>query len=124
MEELHVQLTAFNVVPQRLLFIVANGVVRLRRHGCQRLRQRTRRATPRGFRQVMRHGLQYGEVKTTALTVSNVRVGSVCRFGKQEARPDVPLRAATASEPFRKRLRFMPGKTSLWSCECVSRSAK
>ena len=83
MEELHVQLTPFNVVPQRLLFVVADGVVRLRRHGCQRLRQRTRRATPRGFRQVMRHGLQYGEVKTTALAVSNVRVGSVCRFGKQ-----------------------------------------
>jgi hypothetical protein len=41
-----------------------------------------------------------------------------------EARPDVPLRAAIASEPFKKRLRFMPGKTSLWSCECVSRSAK
>ena len=83
MEELHVQLTPFNVVPQRLFFIVADGVIRLRRHGRQRLRQRTRRATPRGFRQVMRHGLQYGEVKPTALTVSDVRVSRICRFGKQ-----------------------------------------
>jgi hypothetical protein len=83
MEELHVELTAFNVVPQRLLFIVADGVIRLRRHGRQRVRQRTRCATPRGFRQVMRHGLQYGEIKTSALTVSNVRVSSECRFGKQ-----------------------------------------
>jgi hypothetical protein len=49
----------------------------------------------------MRHGLQYGEIKTTALTVSNVRVSSVCRLENREARPDVPLRAAIASEPLK-----------------------
>src|SRR5690606_23421577 len=32
MEELHVQLTAFNVVPQRLFLIVPNGVISLWRH--------------------------------------------------------------------------------------------
>lgn len=84
MEELGVQLTAFNVIPQRLLLIVTDGVVRLRRHGGQRFRQRTRRTAPRGFRQIVRHGLQNREIKATALTVGNVGVSSIRRLGKTE----------------------------------------
>ncbi|VFS41170.1 Uncharacterised protein [Enterobacter cancerogenus] len=38
MEELHVQLAAFDVIPQRLLLIIANSVVGLRGHGRQRFR--------------------------------------------------------------------------------------
>ena len=86
MEELGVQLTAFNVIPQRLFLIVTDGVVRLRRHGGQRFRQWTRRTAPRGFRQIVRHGLQNREVKATALTVGNVGVSSIRRLGKQRSK--------------------------------------
>ncbi|MND87348.1 hypothetical protein D3C80_793440 [compost metagenome] len=83
MEELHVQLTVFNIVPQRLFRIVLNGVVCLRGHGRQRVWQWTRRTTPRSLRQIVRHGLQNGEVKATTLTVGNIGICGKGRAGKE-----------------------------------------
>jgi hypothetical protein len=58
----------------------------------------------------MRHGLQYGEIKTMALTVSNIRVSSVCRLGKQRSKARCAAQGSHCQRAFKKRLRFMPGK--------------
>ncbi|MNN20459.1 hypothetical protein D3C81_1337400 [compost metagenome] len=55
MEKLRVQLTIFNVIPQRLLGVVLNTVVSLRREFRQRIRQRARRTAPRFLCQIMGH---------------------------------------------------------------------
>ena len=81
------QLTAFNVVPQRLLLIVTDGVVRLRRHGLPAFPAADAAHRPR-FSPDHAPWLQNREVKTAALTVSNVRSTAYATGKTGEARPD------------------------------------
>lgn len=77
MEKLDVQLTLFNIVPQRVIGIVLNAVIGLRGEIGERRRQIARGAAPRLARQIVSHRLQNSIIKTTRLPVGNARV-----FGK------------------------------------------
>ncbi|MPN10308.1 hypothetical protein SDC9_157603 [bioreactor metagenome] len=71
-KELRVQLTAFDVVPQRLRGIILNAVVGLRCQIRQRIGQCARRTAPRFLREIVRHRLQHGKIKADGLSVRNV----------------------------------------------------
>ncbi|MNC17763.1 hypothetical protein D3C75_656540 [compost metagenome] len=76
-EELHVKLAVFDVVPQRVFSIILNRVVSLWSQVCQRIRQRTRFANPRLLRQVMSHGLKHREIEFSGATIGNFRLARI-----------------------------------------------
>lgn len=82
-EELRIQLAAFDVVPQRLRGIVLNAVVGLRRQIRQRIGQRARRTAPRFLREIVRHRLQYGKIKADGLSVRNIGFRRISSTGEE-----------------------------------------
>ncbi len=92
-EELHVKLAVGNVIPQRMLRVILNAVVRLRRERCQRLRQRFGCTAPRTLRDIVRHGLQHGKIEAAALTVGDIGICRKSLARKERSESGCPARS-------------------------------
>ncbi len=92
MEKLHVELPPFNIVPQRVVGVILDAVIRLRRQGRQGIRQRPRRTAPRRFSQIAGHALQHGKIEATALTIGDIGICSKRRTREERSKAGGPAR--------------------------------